>query len=74
MTPAQTMNTSVVRTKLVAAREAFRHQQLAGRLARRCNHYVEHNLFEEAHRCRNQMLDNLRGACRQWRTVLALAP
>lgn len=61
-----------VRQTLAAVREAFRHRRLASRQVRLYELYLEHNLFDEAHRARELMLDHLREARRQWRTALGL--
>jgi hypothetical protein len=59
--------------RLNSVREAFRLQQLASRQRLLWLFYAEHNLFEEAARCRQVMVEHLRQACQQWRLTLCVA-
>jgi hypothetical protein len=58
--------------RMEAVRDAFRNRRLAHEQSRLCSFYLEHNLFEEATRCRRQLLEHLRFARRQWQTALGL--
>ena len=60
--------------RMTAVREAFRLRRLAGRLRRRSDFYLEHNLIEEARDARQEVLDSLRRACQQWQLTLGVAP
>lgn len=55
-------------------REAFRLRRLASARHRLWFFYLEHNLFEEAARARQEVLECLRRACHQWRQVLSIRP
>ena len=59
--------------RMVAVRDAFRNRRLAREQSRLFDFYVEQNLLDEASRCREQMLDHLRFARRQWQTALGLS-
>jgi hypothetical protein len=59
--------------RLHSVREAFRLQQSARKQRLLWLFYGEHNLFEEAAKCRQLMMDSLRQACQQWRLTLCVA-
>jgi hypothetical protein len=59
--------------RMTTVREAFRLRRLAGRLRRRSDFYLEHNLLEEAREARQELLASLRRACHQWRLALGIA-
>ncbi|MCU0863385.1 MAG: hypothetical protein MUC36_06320 [Planctomycetes bacterium] len=58
--------------RMEAVRCAFRSRRLAHEQSRLFGFYIEHNLLDEACRCREQVLEHLRFARRQWQTVLGL--
>ena len=70
-TPVQRPTSQHVR--MAAVHDAFRNRRLAREQSRMFDFYVEHNLLDEACRCREQVLDHLRFARRQWQTALGLS-
>ncbi len=52
-------------------RQALRLQRLARGHRAVWMFYLEHNLFEEAHKARLVTIEHLRGASDQWRAVLS---
>ena len=63
-----------IESRMNTAREAFRLRRLASARHRLWFFYLEHNLFEEAARVRQEVLEFLRRACHQWRRILGLHP
>jgi hypothetical protein len=59
--------------RMEAVRCAFRSRRLAREQSRLFGFYIEHNLLDEATRCRQQVLEHLRFARRQWQTALGLS-
>lgn len=59
--------------RMTSVREAFRLRRLAHTQRRLWTFYLEHSLFDEAHRARSAVLENLRKACSQWRFLLGMS-
>jgi len=73
MTASPSSLTPTHHLRMEAVRDAFRNRRLARDQSRLRGFYLEHNLLEEAARCRQQLLEHLRYARRQWQTALGLA-
>ena len=70
----KTMTRPVVEQRMATVREAFRLHRMAQQRRSLWRFYLEHNLFDEAREARSQMIEQLRGACQQWRLTLGMMP
>ena len=73
MTRSPSPRSPAHRVRMEAVRCAFRSRRLAHEQNQLFGFYIEHNLLDEATRCRQQVLEHLRFARRQWQTALGLS-